>query len=320
MSLLTKKLTSIYFSDVENLNPDELRHDLQQIENFLQQAFFWKISIEAKKLKKDCASFAISTKRPYLPYKAKSETVALFRHSENSAGTEVSYSKNSKVSSRRAENINTLLMNFAAYFCNIVNIQDNKEEKYLYIDFEKTEKENYEINQEYYLLEENNKPIDNLSNITTLKEYQKINSSGLIQEMTDFYNVYKKELFLKMLGETFIEIFTKYPDVNIVINNKNADEPLITTNDEVIDKEFANVFDKFSNSSISSYVFQAIDNKIISYTNKNIANFFEKRNDINHTQMWEQRQQAYNSIREKKELLLSLQGIAEPSHKPIRRI
>ena len=323
MSILRKNFAKIQYSDIENFSPEELLKDLNHIECFLQQAMFWQVILDTKKLKKDCSNFYLSVQRPVILGKENPEILARFRNLENSAGTGVNYSTN--ISNRKSDNINKFLFRLADNFCSIVMLKDKLDTRELHVDFAKNEIENYHLNQEYLNFDlDDSVNLTNklrpLVNITTMKEYKKIKDSGLIQDVEHYYNFTKKQFFLKMLGETFIELFTRYPDAKIILNNKNVDSKFISTFNHEIDNEFATIFDKFEYSVISNYIFQSVSNRIYTYDNKNISNFFSGESSIESKRLWEQRQKEYNTLMEKNALLNVLDSMETNINKPIKRL
>lgn len=323
MSILRKNFTNIQYADIECFSPVELLKDLNQIEHFLQQAMFWQVLQETKKLKKDLRNISLSAQRPMLLGKENPEELARLRNLGNLAGTEANYA--TSISHRKSENINKFLFKLADQFCDIVMLKDKLETKELYIFFEKNDTENYNLNQEYlnfYLddsvnLTNKSRP---LVNIKTMKQYKQIKDSGLIKDVEHYYNFIKKQFFLKMLGETFIELFTKYPDAKIILNNKNVDSKFISTFNNEIDNEFATIFDKFENSCISNYIFQSVSNRIYTYDNKNISNFFSGESSIEAKRLWEQRQKEYNTLMEKNALLNVLDSVEPNINRPTKRL
>lgn len=323
MSILRKNFTNIQYPDIESFSPQELSKDLKQIEHFLQQAMFWQVILDTKKLKKDCSNFYLSVQRPVISGKENPEELARFRNLENYAGNGVNYSTN--ISHRKSDNINRFLFRLADQFCRVVMLKDKLETKELHIDFTKNDIENYYLNQEYLNFDlDDSVNLTNklrpLVNITTMKEYKNIKDSGLIQDVEHYYNFTKKQLFLKMLGETFIELFTRYPDVQITLNNKNINSKFISTFNNEIDNEFATIFDKFENSCISNYVFQSVSNRIYTYDNKNISNFFSGESSIEAKRLWEQRQKEYNTLLEKNALLNVLDSVEPNINRHTKRL
>lgn len=327
MSILRKNFAKIQYSDIEKFSPEELLKDLNHIECFLQQALFWQTIEETKKLKKDCSNFYISAQRPMslgrTLNQGNNEELVKLRHLENSASTGVSYSKN--ISNRKADNINKLLFKLADQLCSVVMLENKLDTKELHIDFEKNDIENYLLNQEYLNFNLNDSlNLTNKSrplvNMTTMKEYKKVKDSGLIHDVEHYYYFTKKQFFLKLLGETFIEIFTKYPDAKIILNNKNVDSKFISTFNNEIDNEFATIFDKFENSCISNYIFQSVSNRIYTYDNKNISNFFSGESSIEAKRLWEQRQKEYNTLMEKNALLNVLDSVEPNINRPTKRL
>lgn len=330
MSILRKNFAKIQYSDIENFSPEELLKDLNHIECFLQQALFWQTIEETKKIKKDCSNFYISAQRPMslgrtlnALNQGNNEELVKLRHLENSASTGVSYSKN--LSNRKADNINKLLFKLADQLCSVVMLENKLDTKELHIDFEKNDIENYLLNQEYLNFNLNDSVnLTNKSrplvNMTTMKEYKKVKDSGLIHDVEHYYYFTKKQFFLKLLGETFIEIFTKYPEAQIVLNHKNINSEFISANNKEIDNEFAYIFNKFYESPIKNYIFRSIPDKIYVYKNKNICNLFSEESNIEQKKLWEQRQKEYNSVIEKNALLNVLDSVEPNINRPTKRL
>lgn len=319
MSILRKKIGNITFSDIKNLDVDDLLFDLKNIENFLTQLMFWKIW-DSVRLNKNIESIEISSNisKPY-SYKFNNEDEKDLEHSAfiiNSSNLSHQVKYAISTTSRKQGSIAKLLDKLGQEFVDTVKLKG--EDKHIYIVRDKKAEEIYEQNSTYlnWNIDDGFK-INNitLQNIKSLKEYKKLDEA-LISFLFQVHTIHINSLLNKIFGEIIMDIFLKEPEIKEIfidsrkLNKKEYPILHIMGNNEEhqnINNKYSDIMDKLFKTNLSYYAYPAIFQtptikRIDIYNLKNTLPSFNITNRMD----WEKRLIEFDVEREKLKIQESL--------------
>lgn len=319
MSILRKKIGNITFSDIKNLDVDDLLFDLKNIENFLTQLMFWKIW-DSVRLNKNIESIEISSNisKPY-SYKFNNEDEKDLEHSAfiiNSSHLSHQVKYAISTTSRKQGSIAKLLDKLGQEFVDTVKLKG--EDKHIYIVRDKKAEEIYEQNSTYlnWNIDDGFKINDiTLKNIKSLKEYKKLDEA-LISFLFQVHTIHINSLLNKVFGEIILDIFLKEPEIKEIfidsrkLNKKEYPILHIMGNNEEhqnINKKYSDIMDKLFKTDLSYYAYSAIFQtptikRIDIYNLKNTLPSFNITNRMD----WEKRLIEFEVEREKLKIQESL--------------